>query len=94
MSLKDENKELYEAIGQLLKATGRPAPLPGVVPYYDHEDSEIPERIRISFEGGKTAVYELRVDQPSPVIMENILIIRKWGEGYKSKPARRRRNRT
>ena len=66
-------------------------PLPGAVPYYDRESSVIPERIRVSFSDGRTAVYELRPEQPAPVIMENIRIIRKWKQGYVNHPQRRRR---
>ena len=63
------------------------------VPVYDRESSEYPEMIRVSFSDGSTAVYELRVEQPAPVIIENIKIIRKWKQGYVNKPMRRR-NRT
>ena len=68
----------------------RPRMLPGIVSYYDNECSIIPDSLRASFEDGRTAVYELKTTQPSPVIMENIRIIRKWKQGYVNKPARRR----
>ena len=71
----------------------RPTILPKPVPVYEYEHSEYPELIRISFSDGTTAVYELRTDQPHPVIMENIKIIRKWKTGYVNQPARRRRRR-
>lgn len=71
--------------------TDRPEPLPEVVPYYDHEFSKHPDHIRVSFADGSTAVYDIRLDQPHPVIVENIRIIRKWKQGYVNKPARRRR---
>lgn len=64
------------------------------VPKYEHEYSKYPEQIRVSFADGHTAVYDMRVDQPHPVIVENIQIIRKWKQGYVNKPQRRRRNRT
>lgn len=78
-------------IDRILVERNRPGILPKVLPMYEHEYSEIPERIRVSFEGGKTAVYELRVEQPAPVIIENIKIIRKWKQGYINQPVRRRR---
>ena len=85
-----EGRKLDEKIGRILDKHGRPKPMPGAVPYYEHDYSEIPEKIRISFSDGQTAVYELRIDQPHPVIVENIRIIRKWKQGYVNQPARRR----
>ncbi|MBO7663890.1 MAG: hypothetical protein J6U01_11020 [Clostridia bacterium] len=64
------------------------------VPTYEHEYSKYPEQIRVSFADGHTAVYDMRVDQPHPMIVENIKIIRKWKQGYVNQPQRRRRNRT
>jgi len=64
-----------------LRVMGKPALI------YEHEKSEIPEVIRISFEDGHTAKYVLHIDQPAPIILENIRIIRKWKVGY---PPRRR----
>lgn len=69
----------------------RPEPLAEVVPYYDHDFSKHPDHIRVSFADGSTAVYDLRMDQPHPIITENIRIIRKWKQGYVNQPARRRR---
>ena len=60
------------------------------VPKYEHEYSKYPEQIRVSFADGHTAVYDMRIDQPHPVILENVKIIRKW-RGYVNQPARRRR---
>lgn len=71
--------------------TDRPEPLAEVVPYYDHDFSKHPDHIRVSFADGSTAVYDLRMEQPHPVIVENIRIIRKWKQGYVNQPARRRR---
>ena len=68
----------------------RPAPLPEVVPIYEHDMSTLPDSIRVSFEDGSTAVYDIRMDQPHPIIVENINIIRKWN-GYNNQPMRRRR---
>ena len=68
----------------------RPQPMDKVVPHYEHEWSEKPDWIRVSFEDGSTAVYILKVEQPAPVIIENIKIIRKWKQGYVNQPERRR----
>ena len=69
----------------------RPELLPKPYPIYERPDSEIPERVRISFTNGTSAIYELHVDQPAPVIMENIKIIRRMKQGYTNQPVRRRR---
>ena len=71
----------------------RPAILPKPVPVYEYDYSEYPELIRVSFSDGSTAVYQLRIEQPAPVIVENIRIIRKWKQGYVNQPERRRKNR-
>ena len=80
-------------IDRILVEHNRPTILPKPMPVYEYAYSEYPELIRISFSDGTTAVYELRTDQPHPVIMENIKIIRKWKTGYVNQPARRRRRR-
>ena len=90
MNGKDED---IGAIIDMLMEHKKPLMLDKPLPIYEHEYSEIPERIRVSFNDGRTAVYELRVDQPAPVIIENIKIIRKWKQGYVNKPERRRKNR-
>lgn len=69
-------------------------PMPQVVPYYLHDDSEYPEQLRASFEDGKTAIYDLRVEQPAPQVVKSIEIIRKMKTttvGYEYKPRRRAR---
>ena len=76
-----------------IKLEKRPEMLPLPLPIYEHTDSEIPEKIRISFTNGTSAVYELRVDQPAPQIVESIKIIRRMRQGYVNQPMRRRRNR-
>ena len=69
---------------------GRPEILQKVVPYYDHDFSEKPDRVRISFRDGSTAIYEIRVEQPHPLVQRNIQILNGW-KGYVNQPARRRR---
>lgn len=69
----------------------RPEPMPKIVPYYERGTSRMPEQIRVSFSDGSTAIYDLHTDQPAPVIIENIKIIRRMKQGYVNQPARRRR---
>lgn len=69
----------------------RPEMLPGTISYYDYDISKYPDRIRVSFEDGRTLIYEVRQEQPAPVIVENIKIIRKWRTGYVNQPAQRRK---
>ena len=68
-------------------AEERPEILHGVFPYYGHERSRYPEKVRICFSDGTTQIFELRTEQPAPVILENIEIIRRMKVGY---PPRRR----
>lgn len=73
----------------------RPKPLPGVVSYYDHATSFHPDRIRMSFSDGSTAVYEIRHDQPHPLVLKNIEIMKETKQnikqGYVNNPRRRRK---
>ncbi len=69
----------------------RPEVMGKVVPLYENDYSEIPDRIRVSFSDGHTAVYDLHTDQPAPVILENIRIIRRMKNGYQYKQRRARR---
>ena len=62
----------------------------GIFSYHTDKFSRHPEKICISFRDGSTAVYDLRVEQPAPVILENIRIIRRM-VGYEPKHARRGR---
>ena len=73
-----------------IKLEKRPAMLPEPVPIYEHTYSEIPDRVRISFTNGTSAIYDLHTNQPAPVILENIRIIRRMKQGYVNKPLRRR----
>ena len=68
----------------------RPAMLGKMVPIYDHNTSSHPDRIRVNFDDGSTVVYVLDVEQPHPLVMESIKIIRKWN-GYNNLPMRRRK---
>lgn len=72
----------------------RPEMLPEIAVHYEHLDSRFPDWVRISFTDGSTAVYDVRTEQPAPLIRENIRIIRKWKTGYQyQQPPRRRRGR-
>lgn len=75
------------AIGIVL----RPDMLEKSVPIYEHDFSKYPDRLRVSFADGRTFVYDIHTDQPAPVIVQNIKLIRKMKQGYVNQPARRRR---
>ena len=62
----------------------------GILSYHNDEYSRHPEKVRLNFNDGSTAIYDLRVEQPAPVILENIKIIRRMKQGYVNKPLRRR----
>lgn len=67
----------------------------GVFGTYKHEFSRHPEKIRISFRDGTTAVYDLHTDQPHPLVLKNIEIMKATKQnikqGYVNQPRRRRR---
>ena len=69
----------------------RPELLPKPAPIYDYEFSEIPDHVRISFKGGRTAVYDLRTVQPHPLVLRNIEIMKETKKkiGYVNRPERR-----
>ena len=71
------------------KELWRPEMLPEAVPHYEHDCSVHPDSVRISFSDGSTAIYDIRVEQPHPIILENVKIIRRMN-GYVNQPARRR----
>ena len=91
-SVREAGKDIEKAMeGTRIKLEKRPGLLAFPVPVYESTDSEIPEKVRISFTNGTSAIYELRVDQPAPQVVECIRIIRKWNNGYKAPTRRRRR---
>ena len=73
------------------KVYRRPRLLDKPLPIYESEGSKYPDRIRVCFRDGSTAVYDKHVEQPRPMVMESIEIIRKWNNGYNNQPMRRRR---
>lgn len=90
MTREEYAKKMMENVDRILENHGRPTMLDKPLPNYERNDSRIPEQIRVSFSDGTTAVYVLQVDQPAPIIIENIRIIRKWKQGYVNQPMRRR----
>lgn len=90
-----EDEEKKEEKGKKeIELKKRPEILAYPVPIYERTDSEIPEKVRISFTNGTSAIYARHVDQPKPLVMESIRIIRKWrSEGYQYVAPRRRRSR-
>ena len=76
--------------GKAIQIVLRPRMLDKPLEIYDYEFSKYPDRLRVSFADGRTFVYDIRTEQPAPVIEENIRIIRKW-KGYVNQPERRRR---
>lgn len=61
----------------------------GIFDYYENGE-KYPGKIRVLFRDGNTEIYDKRVEQPAPIILENIKIIRRMKQGYVNKPARRR----
>ena len=84
-------KKLEMDIERMLTGTVRPEMLPVPMAVYERRESRYPDRIRVAFDDGCTMVYEIRTEQPAPVIVENIRIIRKWKQGYVNQPERRRK---
>ena len=84
------DRELIKRIkrGDPIRPEKRPEVLPQVVPYYKGKHSRYPEQVRISFKDGNTFVFEMKVEQPAPVIVEKVEIIQPV-VGY-PKPRRRR----
>ena len=88
-------RNLNEMLDQILEdieiGKNRPEIMGKVVPIYEHDYSVLPEKIRVLFMDGRTMIYDIHIDQPAPVIVQNIKLIRKMKQGYVNQPARRRR---
>ena len=82
---------LDRALEDMEIGKNRPEVLGKVVPIYDHDYSVLPDRIRVLFSDGRTMIYDIHTDQPAPVIVQNIRLMRKWKQGYVNQPTRRRR---
>ena len=74
-----------------LETPERPEMLDKAVPIYEHNISKHPDRIRVSFTDGSTAVYVLDTEQPNPTLIECIEGIRRMKQGYINQQMRRRR---
>ena len=65
----------------------------GIFSYYKYD--KYPEKIRVSFRDGHTEIYDIRREQPHPLVLKNIEIMestaRNIKQGYVNQPARRRR---
>ena len=89
----EEKAKAQAAESQEENMVNRKIPLPNVSPIFEHEASDYPDAVRVSFPNGRTIVYTRQVLQPEPMLVESIRIIRKWKtEGYQYTPPRRRRN--
>lgn len=89
----EEKAKAQAAESQEENMGNRKIPLPNVSPIFEHEASDYPDAVRVSFPNGRTIVYTRQVQQPEPMLVESIRIIRKWKtEGYQYTPPRRRRN--
>ena len=73
---------------KVVKEVAEDPEIVGVFSYHTDRFSRHPEKIRVSFKDGTTAMYDLRVEQPAPVILENIRIIRRM-VGYEPKHAKK-----
>ena len=91
MSGRTLNETLDQVLEDIEIGKQRPEILGKVVPIYEHDYSVLPEKIRVLFMDGRTMIYDIHIDQPAPVIVQNIRLIRKMKQGYVNQPARRRR---
>ena len=91
MSGRTLNETLDQVLQDIEIGKQRPEILGKVVPIYEHDYSVLPEKIRVLFMDGRTMIYDIHIDQPEPVIVQNIRLIRKMKQGYVNQPARRKR---
>lgn len=88
----EEPEEKKSVVEKLIKLEKRPEMLAIPVPIYEHTDSEIPEKVRISFTNGTSYIYTQQVTQPAPQLITCIEIIRKWEHDAKHERRRNRRH--
>ena len=91
MAGRNPNEMLDQMLEDIEIGKNRPEILGKVVPIYEHDYSVLPEKIRVLFMDGRTMIYDIHIDQPAPVIVQNIKLIRKMKQGYVNRPERRRR---
>ena len=80
--MEKTEKNLEAMIDRILVEHNRPTILPKPMPMYERDSSEYPEMIRVSFSDGSTAVYELRVEQPAPVVFQKVEMGDRFIIGY------------
>lgn len=85
--MRESERRWAERQGFLFPEPERPDVLPKVAATYRGKHSRYPEQVRVSFRDGNTFVYEMRAEQPAPVIAEKVEVI-DIRIGY---PVRRRR---
>ena len=94
-SNRPETKQIYVDHFLLIGHKDHPDPLPAMTAYYEYDFSRHPDSIRMSFEDGTTVIYDIRRDQPHPLVMKNIKIMRQTErnikQGYVNQPRRRRK---
>ena len=90
MSGRNMIEMMEETLRDMEIGKQRPEILGKVVPIYEHDYSVLPEKIRVLFMDGRTMIYDIHMDQPAPVIVQNIRLIRKMKQGYVNQPKRRR----
>ena len=91
MSGRNMIEMMEETLRDMEIGKQRPEILGKVVPIYEHDYSVLPEKIRVLFMDGRTMIYDIHMDQPAPVIVQNIRLIRKMKQGYVNQPKRRRK---
>ena len=52
-------------------------------------NSTYPDQLRVSFKDGSTQIYDLRIQQPHPIVKRNLEIIRNMCIGYERKEAKK-----
>jgi hypothetical protein len=85
--MSESERRWAERHGLLFPEPERPEVLPKPSAHYRGKHSRYPEQVRVSFRDGNTFVYEMRAEQPAPVIAEGVEVI-DIRIGY---PVRRRR---
>ena len=69
----------------------RVLPLPKVTGVWQHDESRYPEIIRVPMSDGRVISYRMEVEQPAPVLREQLDRFEKTcfgGYGYKVRPKR------
>ena len=77
---------------EIIRPNDKDAMIVGAVAYRN-KGEEKPGEVRLLFRDGTTEIYDMRVEQPAPQVVESIKIIRRMKQGYVNQPMRRRRNR-